>query len=276
MTETLKPRETSAPRQAVATTVFGSHAERLEETFTSFARNPFLELHAFVIGDRLPSRRAPGVTYHLEAPDPAYITPIRDADYRRWLFIDQLEVDYAMVVDGVDVLCLQDLPPLPQLLRGAAVAAVVEHAGGRWLEGGIYTSSFLNAGVTVWNLEQSAPIRHKIANRGLTRYRNDVDDQLALNEVLHGGHLDELTILPTIYNYRVYARTRKFGWATTGRFDGVRIYHTDDCRHVLSTGPYAPTPPLTELEPDRVPASPWLQRWRRLRQRWATRRAGRL
>ena len=35
-----------------------THAERLDETFTSFAINPFLELHAFILGEALPARRA--------------------------------------------------------------------------------------------------------------------------------------------------------------------------------------------------------------------------
>src|SRR5579862_8593532 len=119
----------SATKQAVLTVAFGNFADRLDRTFTSFAQNPFLELHAFIVGDRLPEKRIPGITYHLRPPDPAFSHPLRDAVYRRWLFIDDLDVEYALVVDNQDVLCLQPIPEIPVLLRGAAFGASVEHAG---------------------------------------------------------------------------------------------------------------------------------------------------
>lgn len=265
----------SHPRQVVVTAVFGSHAERLDETFSSFLSLPFLEAHAFIMGDSLPTRQVPNITYHLVKPDARFLTPIRDADYRRWTLIDELDADYALVVDGVDVGLLRPIPTLPELLRGGIVAAGVEHSGGRWLEGRIYTSNFVNAGVTVWNVSKSRELRHKIHERGLTRYRNDVDDQLALNEILHAEYLDELTLLPCIYNYRVYVRTRKFGWATTQNLDGVRIYHTDDCHHAMRMVSEATHPALQALEPDAKPLTARQRRWRRWIQGLRTRRAGR-
>src|SRR5215471_5501448 len=99
----------SGLKQVVVTVASGGHAERLDETFTSFARNPFLKLHAFIVGDRLPSNRRPEIEYHLVAPDPGFQDPMRDMYYRRFLFIDELGADYALIVDNSDVLCMQTL-----------------------------------------------------------------------------------------------------------------------------------------------------------------------
>ncbi len=257
----------SKPRQVVMTTVFGTHAEKLDSTFRSFAMNPFLELHAFVLGEALPANRVEGITYHLRKPDPSFSTPIRDADFRRWEFMDELEADYALVVDGHDVLCLQPIPEIPALLRGGVLGVVVEHPGGRYLEGGIYTGNFFNAGVTFWDVEKSRELRRQVIERGRLQYRNDVDDQLSLNEVVHARWLDHITILPTIYNYRCYVKRKKKGWATTHTLDGVRIYHTDECAEVSALLPAAPYPPLAELEPDAGPLNRSQQVQRRARQR---------
>jgi hypothetical protein len=185
----------ATPRQAAVTVASGRHAEILDRTFTSFAQNPFLELHAFIIGDALPAKRLPGITYHLAPPDPGYCHPMRDLYYRRMLLLDQLEADYAVVVDNHDVLCLRPIPELPELLRGAALGACVEHVGGRYLAGQGYTSAYLNAGVTFWHIPSSRRLREEYAARGRARFRS-VEDQLTLNEVVHSRYYDDLIILP--------------------------------------------------------------------------------
>src|SRR6266540_3901660 len=118
-------------RQAVVTVATSDFAQGLDTAFTSFALNPFLELHAFIIGDKLPDIQFPRVTYHLEKSDPSFGHPMRELYYRRFLFIDQVGAEYVLLVDNSDVLCIQPLPELPKLLRGATFAACVEHAGGR-------------------------------------------------------------------------------------------------------------------------------------------------
>lgn len=246
-------------RQVAVTVVFGSHAERLDETFISFAKNPFLELHAFIIGNALPKKQIPGIVYHLKSPDPSFSHPIRDADYRRWEFIDELDADYAIVVDGCDVYCLQPIPQIPELLRGAWLGAVPEHKCGRYLEGGIYTGNFINAGVTFWDVKASKPLRYEVIARGRTRFRNYVDDQLSLNEVVYAKYLDKLILLPCIYNYRAYYKRKVWGWPTTNSFDGVKIYHNDEWQKALSALPIAPNPPLIPLKPDNGPIPRWLQ-----------------
>lgn len=255
------------PRQIVTTTVFGSHAEQLDRTFSSFRINPFLELHAFILASELPVNQVPGIHYHLREPDPTYSTAIRDADFRRWLFIDELDADYALVVDGHDVLCLQPIPEIPKLLKGGILGAVVEHAGGRYLEGGFYTGNFFNAGVTFWDVRASRELRQSIIQRGRSHYRNDVDDQLSLNEVVHAGWLDHITILPTTYNYRCYVKRRMRGWATTHCLDGIRIYHTDECDEAKKLMPVAPVPPICPLPQDSGPMNIPQQIQRRAQQR---------
>lgn len=253
-------------RQACVTVVYGSHAERLDRTFISFAQNPFLELHAFVLGNRLPEKRLPGITYHLRASDPSWSHPMRDADFRRWLLIDELGVDYALVVDGCDVLCMQPIPEIPILLKGGWLAAVCEHPNGRYVEG-IYIGNFVNAGVTFWDVKASRPLREEVVARGRIRFRNYVDDQLCLNEVVFAHYLDRLTILPCVYNYRAYFNHRVRGWPTTESFDGVRIYHHDEIEEALAQLPVKPSPPLRALVPDPGPVGRYIQLWRRLWQR---------
>jgi hypothetical protein len=254
-------------RQVCVTTVFGAHAERLDHTFISFAQHPFLELHAFVLGRQLPRRQLPGITYHLKEPDSTWSHPIRDADFRRWLFIDELDADYALVVDGCDVLCLQPIPEIPELLKGGWLGAVCEHPSGRYVEG-VYIGNFVNAGVTFWDIKASKNLREEVVARGRTRFRNYVDDQLCLNEVVFAKYLDKLTILPCIYNYRAYLNRRVRGWPTTNRLDGVRIYHHDEAERAKRLLPVGRNPPLVPLESDEKPLSRWECFLRRLKQRF--------
>jgi hypothetical protein len=255
-------------RQAAVTVASGSHAEKLDHTFTSFAQNPFLELHAFIIGDRLPERQLPGITYHLEKPDSSYQHFLREIYYRRLLFIDQLACEYAVVVDNHDVLCLQPIPELPALLRGAAVGACVEHDGGKYIEGQGYTSSYVNAGVTLWNIPASRRIRADIAARGRARFRS-VEDQLTLNEVIHTRYYDDLILLPCQYNYRpCLAPTRVRAWPTVPHLDGVRIYHNvyslEAARKLL---PVKGKATLADLPADSGPVTSFQRFMRRIRHR---------
>lgn len=255
------------PRQIVATVVYGSHAGRLDETFTSFLINPGFELHAFILGERLPERRAAGVEYHLRPFDPDFLHPLRDADFRRWMLFDELGADYALVVDGVDVACLRPIPPIPQLLRGSAVGGCVEHAAARYFENGVYTAHFLNAGVTFWDVRASKAIREEIVGRGRARFRSLIDDQLSLNEVIHCHHIEKLMILPSIYNHRAFLGGRPRRWPIVDNLDGVYIYHNDDCSRLAKNSTHKDRPEIPSLEPDRKRPSPSAQLLRRLRAR---------
>lgn len=259
---------TSSPRQAVVTVVYGTHAERLDYTFSSFAQNPHLELHAFVLGDRLPVNQVPGIRYHLRAPDPAFSHPMRDADYRRWVFIDELGVDYALVVDGCDVLCLQPLPEIPALLRGCWLAACVEHQASRRICGGLYTANFLNAGVTFWDVKASQPLREEVVRRGRLRFRSLEDDQTALNEVVHTRYFEYLAILPCQYNFRALLKARYPGWPTVNSLDSVKIYHSYlGIENAKRMAPFRKYAELPDLEADPGPLNRIQQFFRRLRER---------
>src|ERR1043166_172356 len=254
-------------RQVVVTAAFGDFAERLDRTFTSFARNPFLELHAFIIGDKLPARRFPEIQYHLKPADPAYSHPLRDAVYRRWNFIDDLDAEYVLVVDNTDVLCLQPLPEIPALLRGASFAASVEHAGGRYLEGQGYTSSYINCGVTFWHVPSTRVMRQEILARGRAQFRN-IDDQVSINEVIQTRYFDQMILLPCQYNYRAYLNMRHKGWPTVSHLDGVVIYHNSACIEAAKElMPFKSKADLPDLPPDDRPLNPRQQFWRRVRQR---------
>jgi lipopolysaccharide biosynthesis glycosyltransferase len=260
----------SSIKQAAVTIVYGQVTEELDQTFLTFSRNPFLQLHAFVIGDKLPSKQFPQIIYHLRPPDSSFSHPMRDADFRRWIFIDEIEVDYALVVDGKDVLCLGDLPELPTLLRGAAVGGCVEHNGGRPIIGQQYTSNYINGGVTLWNVRDSYEMRQEILARGKSRFRNTADDQVALNEVINTRYYDQLCILPCQYNYRAYLNRQQRGWPTVTHLDGVKIYHNYTCleeaRKLISIKNKAELP---SLKPDSGPLTAAQQKWRQLRYRIA-------
>lgn len=262
----------------VLTAVFGSHAECLDRTFSSFAQHTQAELHALVVGETLPTQRVSGVQYHLLAPDPA-LAPgpwsyrndaerefqllYRNVCYRRWEILDSLGAERCLVVDGTDVLCLQDLPPWKDLLRGAAVAASAEHIANYYLSGQGYTSNFLNAGVTFWDIPRSREIRQEILSRGRAEFRSPGDDQWVFNEVVQTRHYDDLIILPCQFNYRAYVGKRFPGWPTVSTLDGVRIYHNGDCiQEAVALGPVRK---VAELPPNlsQIPPQPGTLRLRR-------------
>jgi hypothetical protein len=255
-------------KQAVVTAAFGDFAERLDFTFSSFAQNPFLELHAFIVGDKLPEKRFPGVTYHLRTPDPAFCLPHRDMVYRRWLFIDDLDVEYALVVDNQDVLCLQPIPEIPTLLRGASFGASVEHSGGRYIPGQGYISSYINCGVTFWHLPSSRKMRQDIVARGRSYFRN-IDEQRSINEVIQTRYYDQMILLPCQYNYRAFLEpVRGARWPTVAHLDGVKIYHNSHCiqgaKRILPVKPLADLP---DFPKDPAPLTPRQQFWRRVKER---------
>ena len=256
------------PRQVAVTVAFGDYADRLDETFASFAGLSSFELHAFIIGDALPRKQCPEITYHLKAPDPRYAHPLRDAVYRRWEFMDELDADYAVVVDNSDVLCLQRVPDIPVLLRGAKVAACVEHMGSRYVNGQGWTSSYINCGVTFWDVKATRQMRQEILERGRAHFRN-IDDQVSINEVIQTRYYHDLVILPPQYNYRAYVGMEKKGWPTVTHLDGVVIYHNREslaaAKKLLPVKPLAELPPLAQ---DEAPASASTQFWRRVRERF--------
>ena len=148
------------------------------------------------------------------------------------------------------------------------MGACVEHSGGQYLAGGLYTGNFLNAGVTFWDVAASQELRQRIVERGRCRFRSLIDDQLALNELIHTQYCDRLTILPTQYNFRACLRMRVRGWPTVQHLDGVRIYHNslgiETAKQLMPFNPKADLPPL---KPDPGPLGPGRQFWRRLQQR---------
>jgi hypothetical protein len=255
------------PRQIVATVATGPFAECLDQTFTTFAQNKFLELHAFIIGEALPQRRLPEITYHLFKPDPSFMDPMREAYYRRLLFLDELGAEFVLLVDNSDVLCMQPLPELPHILRGAAFAAVPEHAASRYIAGQGWTSCYFNAGVTFWNVPASKQMREDIVRRGRTRFRS-VEDQLTLNEVIHTLYYDQVIALPSQFNLRAHYKVRHRGWPTVTNLDGVLIFHsassTDEAKKLI---PVKPRAILEELEADTHPLSDWEKFLRKLQLR---------
>ena len=256
-------------RRAIVTVAYGPAREKLDHTFSSFARCTNAELHAYILGTQLPQRQVPGIQYHLLAPIPDFSHPLREVYYRRLEVLDELGADYVMTVDSFDVLCLQPLPPLEDLLGNADVAACVEHQGGRYLLGQGYTSSFLNGGVFVWNVPRSRDIRAEIVARGRSHFRTLADDQFCLNEVIQTKYFDRLRILPCQYNYRAYLRGTykkiRPGWPIVKHLDGVAIYHNATCIPGVKKMPsFKPRADLPALPADGRPLTPWEQFWRRL------------
>jgi hypothetical protein len=268
-----------AGRQVIVTTVFGSGANHLEKTFTSFRRIPDTELHVFIYGEELPATPLPGLHYHLVKADPRYLSVRRDALFRRWVWPDQLDAEFALVVDGTDVICLQDLPRFDKILRGAKVAAATEWGKPIRIRGQDYTSTYINAGITFWNLPASREIRQEIARRGSAEYRGEYDDQTVINEVLHTKHFDDLIILPSQYNWRAaYRKNQRVGippvrfWPRRDCLDGVYLYHNAGCldevlRDIAVKAPL-PRAALPEPTPDIHPLSDGQKLRRKLEHRW--------
>jgi hypothetical protein len=257
-------------QSAIVTVAYGHSTERLDYTFLSFAeKNPALTLHAFIIGERLPERRLPQITYHLVEPVPDFSHPLREIYFRRMLLVDRLAVDYALVVDSYDVLCLQPLPPFEQLLGDAALGAVTEHLGARYVMGQGYTANFLNCGVVWWNVPASRAIREEIVARGRSCFRTVADDQFCLNEVVQTKFYDRLRLLPCQYNYRCHiAPVKQRGIATVEHLDGVIIYHNATCMDAAKRMlPVKPRAPLPGLESDPGPLTPREQFVRRVKNR---------
>ena len=256
-------------RSAIVTVAFGRSTEHLDYTFTSFAeKNPGVPLHAFILGTSLPQRRLPGIQYHLVAPQPDFSHPLREIYFRRLELIDQLDVDFALVVDSYDVLCLQTLPPLEEILKGFDVAACVEHMGSRYVLGQGYTANFLNGGVFFWNVPASRDIRREITARGRAHFRTVADDQYCINEVIQTRHYDRLRILPCQYNFRAHYQHKQRGWPGVSALDGVKIYHNATCMDaVKALGTVKPRADLPALPQDPRPLTPREQFWRRLRTR---------
>jgi lipopolysaccharide biosynthesis glycosyltransferase len=254
--------------QAVVTVASGPHAERLDYTFTSFLKNPFVKLHAFIFGEELPRKRLPEISYHLVKPDPSFGDPMRDMYYRRLVLIDQLEEEFVLLVDNSDVLCLQAIPELPQLLRGAGLAACVEHMGGRYIMGQGYTSEYINCGVTFWHTPSTKQMRQDVVDRGRARFRS-VEDQLTFNEVVQTRYYDQMILLPCQYNFRALLNRRLKGWPTVQHLDGILIYHCamciEDAKKLTSVRPKAALP---SLEQDKAPLSDWEKFWRKVQLRF--------
>lgn len=255
---------------AIVTVAFGHSTEHLDYTFLSFAeKNPGIPLQAFVIGQKLPEQKLPQITYHLVAPIPDFSHSLREVYFRRHELIDQLDVEFALVVDSYDVLCLQRLPPLEEILAGFAMAGTIEHMGARYVLGQGYTSNFLNGGVIFWNVPKSRPIREEIAARGRTHFRIPADDQIVINEVVQTRYFNELRILPSQYNYRAYLNRKQRGWPTVTHLNGVLIYHNACClEEAKKLGTVKPRADLPALSRDPVPLTEKEQFWRRLRQRF--------
>jgi hypothetical protein len=255
---------------AIVTVAFGHSTENLDYTFLSFAnKNPGIPLHAFVIGTALPQRRLPQITYHLVPPIPDFSHPLREVYFRRHDLIDQLDVEFALIVDSYDVLCLQPLPSFEKILAGFDMAAATEHMGSRYILGQGYTSNFLNGGVTWWNVPKSRDIRSEIVTRGKTRFRTVADDQFVINEVVQTTYYDRLRILPSQYNYRAYFNRKQRGWPTVTHLDGVLLYHNascmDEAKKVSAVRSHAEVP---ALERDPAPLDEKQQFWRRLATRF--------
>jgi hypothetical protein len=246
----------------------GGAEERLDYTFLSFAQNQGVELHAFILGDRLPQNRLLEINYHLLPPIPSYSHPLREVYYRRMEVLDALGVDYALTVDCCDALCLHPLPAFEQLLGNAHVAACVEHLGCRYILGQGYTANFLNGGVFLWDVANSRDIRDEIIARGKSHFRNVADDQRCINEVIQTKHYNRLRILPCQYNYRAYLNRKQRNWPTVSHLDGVMIYHNatsmDDAKKLLALRLVAPLPMLPD---DGGPVAPSMQFWRKVKQR---------
>ena len=259
----------STARSAIVTVAFGHSTENLDYTFTSFARyNPGIPLHAFIIGSSLPKRQLPEIQYHLVSPQNDFSHPLREVYFRRLELIDDLHVDYALVVDSYDVLCLQTLPSFEKLLGDSDAAACVEHMGARYVLGQGYTANFLNGGVFFWKVPSSRDIRREITARGRAHFRTVADDQYCTNEVIQTRHYDRLRILACQYNFRAHYKFQQRGWPGVSHLDGVVIYHNATCMDaVKKLGAVKSKAELSSLPKDSQPLTARQQFWRRVRTR---------
>jgi len=266
-------------QQVIVTTVFGPKAESIAKTFASFTKVPNTELHVFVFNEVLPINQHPQMLYHLVKHDPAFVSIRRDALFRRWSLPDQLDAEFALVVDGTDAICLHELPSFAQLLRGGCLAASTEWGPPVRIMGQGFTSTYLNAGATFWHLPSSAPLRREVIARGRSYYRGPFDDQTALNEVVQTLYFDQLTILPPQYNWRaLYKKNFRSwhhnfrNWPRVDSLDGVQIYHNQHCvDEVLAAAesrPPAMQAALPQLPIDKQPLSDRELLWRRLMHRF--------
>jgi hypothetical protein len=271
---------------AIVTVAFGHSTERLDYTFLSFAeKNPGVPLHAFILGEALPQKRLPQITYHLVAPVSDYSHPLREVYYRRHDLIDRLDAEFVLVVDSYDVLCLQPLPPFAEILAGFDMAAVPEINGSRYLLGQGHTSHLFNGGATWWNVGRSRDIRAEILERGKARFRMQADDQFSINEVVQTKHFNRVRVLPCQYNYRPFYRATFWQrvrpvlsslhvpsgwrfWPSVDHLDGVLIYHNLTSMDLVKAhGPFQPRAALPKLARDAGPLrGEWEQRRRKLQQ----------
>ena len=256
-------------RSVIVTVAIGKAIEKLDYTFTSFAKhNPGIPLHAFILGHSLPQRQLPEIQYHLVAPVPDYSHPLREVYFRRHALIDQLDVDFALVVDCFDVLCLQPLPPFEGIVGDFAMASCTEHAGSRYILGQGYTSNFLNGGVTFWNVPRSRNIRREIVERGKMQFRTVADDQYVINEVVQTKYFEQVRILPCQFNFRAHLNMKQRGWPTVSHLDGVLIYHNATCMDAAKRlGVVKAKAELPELKADNRPLTFRERFWRRVRTR---------
>lgn len=249
---------------AVVTLATGRAITKLDYTFSSFGKTPGIELHAFILDHRLPPRTVPGISYHLLPPAGEYSDPLREIYYRRMAVLDEIGAAYVLTVDCIDVLCVQPLPPFPDLLAGAHVGGCTEHAGSRYLLGQGYTANFLNGGVMLWDVANSRDIRQEITRRGRMHFRTVADDQYNLNEVIQTKHYERLRILPCQYNFRAYIGKRRRGWPRVKNLDGVVIYHNAACMdraRQMCSQRHAELPALPD---DGGPISKARQFWRKV------------
>jgi hypothetical protein len=254
----------STTRSAIVAVTFGHKTKDLDYTFLSFAqKNPDVPLHAFVIGDKLPEERFPQINYHLVAPTLDFSNPLREIYFRRHELIEQLDAEFVLVVDAYDVLCLQPLPPLEKILAGFDMAAATENLGSRYILGQGYTSSFLNGGVTFWNVPKSRDIRAEILARGRARFRTVADDQWVINETVHTKYFERVRILPSQYNYRAYFNHEQPPFPNVKHLDGVLIFHNAETMDkVKKLSEPKPRADLPALEVDSKPLSLREQEWR--------------
>src|SRR5262249_45200893 len=157
--------------------------------------------------------------------------------------------------------------------------AATEWGGPVRILGQGYTSTYLNAGVTFWDIPRSAEIRKQIVSRGRAYYRGPFDDQTALNEVMYTSYFDRLAILPPQFNWRACYRRNLRNWQRLFRkwpridsLDGVYIYHNQHCVYnvieALQVEHPTPRADLPQLPVDTRPLSPSVLLWRRLVHRW--------